>query len=250
MRHMMPKEILDAVDLQPRYRTFSEIRDYMLQQARQRADVYVEDVCHSTNKVGTVTPRVSENSSTPAATKATTPVPMDVSQMSSNVSKPETDKQERDTYQREQDQECNGDEVFAVKGKGKGGFKRTCFKCGIRGHKADRCWQKDKGKTKQGKLGERKRWTQRKGWSEGKWSNPGHTWDNSWCHSHQHGKTDGLEVDPWSAVEPVPYLCAIGSSSSCEEESKRVSREAHTKTSQSGSPRNFAQVCLFLHSCG
>ena len=38
MGHMMPKEILDAVDLQPQCRTFSEIRDYMLQQARQRAD--------------------------------------------------------------------------------------------------------------------------------------------------------------------------------------------------------------------
>ena len=41
MRHMMPKEILDAVDLQPQHRTFVEIRDYMLQQARQRADVFV-----------------------------------------------------------------------------------------------------------------------------------------------------------------------------------------------------------------
>ena len=40
MRHMMPKEILEAADLQPQYRTFLEIRDYMLQQARQRADVY------------------------------------------------------------------------------------------------------------------------------------------------------------------------------------------------------------------
>ena len=56
MRHMMPKEILDAVDLQPQYRTFLEIRDYMLQQARQRADENVGDVCHSTKKVGTVTP--------------------------------------------------------------------------------------------------------------------------------------------------------------------------------------------------
>ena len=36
MRHMMPKEILDAVELQPPYRTFSEIRDNMLQQARVR----------------------------------------------------------------------------------------------------------------------------------------------------------------------------------------------------------------------
>ena len=76
MRHMMPKEILDAVDWKPRYRTFSEIRDCMLQQARQRADVYVGDVCHSTKKVGTVTPRVSTNTNTPTATKTTTPVPM------------------------------------------------------------------------------------------------------------------------------------------------------------------------------
>ena len=42
MRHMMPKEILDAVDLQPQYRTFSEIRDSIVQQARQRADENVE----------------------------------------------------------------------------------------------------------------------------------------------------------------------------------------------------------------
>ena len=33
MRHMISKEILDIVDLQTQYRTFSEIRDYMLQQA-------------------------------------------------------------------------------------------------------------------------------------------------------------------------------------------------------------------------
>ena len=84
MRHMMPTEI----------RTFSEIRDYMLQQARQRADVYVGDVCHSTKKVCTVTPRVSTTTPTLTATKTTTPVPMDVSQMSSNVSKPETEEQE------------------------------------------------------------------------------------------------------------------------------------------------------------
>ena len=32
MGHMMPKEILDAVDLQPQYRTCSEIRNCMLQQ--------------------------------------------------------------------------------------------------------------------------------------------------------------------------------------------------------------------------
>ena len=50
-------------------------------------------------------------------------------------------------------------------------------------------------------------------------------------------KSYGLEVDPWSAIEPVPYLCAVSLSSSCEEifEPKRMTRETHTKTSQSGS---------------
>ena len=71
MRHMMPKEILEAVDLQPQY------RDYMLQRARQRADVFVGDVCHPTKQIGTVTPRANTN--TPATTKTTNPVPMDVS---------------------------------------------------------------------------------------------------------------------------------------------------------------------------
>ena len=42
-------------------------------------------------EVGTVTPRVSTTTNTPSATKATTPVPMDVSQMSSNVSKTEAE---------------------------------------------------------------------------------------------------------------------------------------------------------------
>ena len=68
MGHMMLKEILDAVDLRPQYRTFSEIRDYMSQQARQRTDEDVRDVCHPTKKSGTVTPRVSTNTNTPTAT--------------------------------------------------------------------------------------------------------------------------------------------------------------------------------------
>ena len=166
MRHMMPKELLDAVDLQPQYRTFSEIRVNMLQQARQRADVYEGDVCHSRKKVGTVTPRVSTNTKTLAATKTTTPVPMDVSQMSSNVSKPETEEQRSESYQYEQDQWRRS----VCKGKGKGGFNGTCFKCGIQGHKADRCkgdWEKEKGGSKGN------------GWSKGEWSNPCHTWDSS-----------------------------------------------------------------------
>ena len=111
MRHMMPKEILEAVDLQPQYRTFSEIRDYMLQQARQRADVHVGDVCHPTKKTGTVTPRGNTNTDTPTSTRAAAPVP-----------KTEAVEQESDSYQYEQDQACEGDELFAVKSKGKGGF--------------------------------------------------------------------------------------------------------------------------------
>ena len=147
MRHMMPKDILDAVDLQPQYRTFSEIRDYMSQQARQRADEDVGEVCHPT-----VTPRVSTNTNTPITTKATALVPMDVSQV----------EQESDSYQYHLEQECDGHELFAVKGKGKGGFKGTCFKCGMRGHKHDRCWQKGKGKGGKGF------WETGKGGSKGK----------------------------------------------------------------------------------
>ena len=48
MRHMMPKEILDAVNLKPQYRTFVEIRDYTWQKARQQADVFVRDVSLTT----------------------------------------------------------------------------------------------------------------------------------------------------------------------------------------------------------
>ena len=118
MRHVVPKEVLDAVHLQPQYRTFSEIRDCMLQQARQRADVYVGVVCHSTKKIGTITPRASTNTNNPTATKVSAPFVMDVSQMSSNVSKTETVEQENDSYQYEQDQDCDGDELFAVTVKG------------------------------------------------------------------------------------------------------------------------------------
>ena len=78
--------------------------------------------------------------------------------MSSNVSKAEKEEKESESYQHEQDQECDGGEVFVVKGKGKGGFKGTCFKCGIRGHKADRCWWKKARET-----GRKERRIQRKG---------------------------------------------------------------------------------------
>ena len=137
MGRMMPKEILDAVNLQPQYRTCVEIRDYILQQARQRADVFVRDVCPK--KTVTTPSRVSTSTNDPTATN-NTPVPLDVSQMSPNVAKSETEEQESDACQFEQDQDGDGDKLFAVKGKGKGVFKGTFFKCGMRGHKADKFW--------------------------------------------------------------------------------------------------------------
>ena len=161
MRHMMPKEILDAVDLQPQYRTFSEILDSLLQQARQRADVYVGDVCHSTRKVGTVTPRVSANMNDPPATKTTTPVPTNISQLSSNVSKTETENRRVHRTNTSKSRNAMETKRFAVKGKGKGGFKRTCFKCGMRGQSRSMLAER-KRKRKQGRLGERKKWIQTK----------------------------------------------------------------------------------------
>ena len=251
MRHMMPKEILDAVKLQPRYRTFVEIRDYML---HQRADVFVRDVCPATKKVVTTPSRVNTSTNNSTATKNTTLVPMAVSQMSSDVLKSEAVGQESDSYQYEQDQDCHGDELCAVKGKGKGGFKGTCFKCGMRGHKADRCCQKGKGKGgkgdwEKGKGGYKgKSGSKGKGWSKGEWSNPGHTWDNSWYHSHWHGEAHGLEVDPWAAfLEPVHHLCAASLKPSCEEfsEPKHVRKGHCTNTLQLESSGTFAHVNRF-----
>ena len=85
--------------------------------------MFVRDACPEIKKIVTTLLRVSTSTSNPTATKNTS----------------ETDGQENDSHQYEQDQECDGGEVFAVKGKGKGGLKGTCFKCGMRGHKADRC---------------------------------------------------------------------------------------------------------------
>ena len=160
-------------------------------------------------KVGTVTPRVTTNTNSLTATKVTALVSMDVSQMSSNVSKPVTVEQESDAYQYEQDQECDEDELFAVKGEGKGGVKETWSKCEMRGHKADRCWQKGKGKGGKRDWETGKGGSKGKGWYKGKWSNSVYTWDNSWHHPNCHGKTYGLEMDPWTAVETVPCLCAV-----------------------------------------
>ena len=76
-----------------------------------------------------------------------------------------------------------------------------------------------------------------------KWATPGHTWDSSWYNPHWHGNTYGLEVDPWSAVEPVPYLCAVSLSSSCEDD-----RNPHqTLETTPSSPRGFGTSKLNAH---
>ena len=93
--------------------------------------MFVGDVCPTTKKIVTTPSRVSTSTNNPTATENSL-VPMDVSQMSSNVAKSETEEQESDSYLYEQDQDGVGDELFVVKGKGKGGFKGTCFKCGMR----------------------------------------------------------------------------------------------------------------------
>ena len=76
VRHMMPKEILDAVNLQSQYRIFVENRDYMLQRARQRADVFVRDVCPATKKVITTPSRVNTSTNNSTTTTNTTLVPI------------------------------------------------------------------------------------------------------------------------------------------------------------------------------
>ena len=138
---------------------------------------------------------------------------------------------------------------WRVQSKGKGGFKGIGFKCGMRGHKVDRCWQKGKGKGGKGGWETVKGGSKGKGWPKGKLSNSGHTWENSWHHSTWQGKACGIEVDPGIAVEPVPYLCAISLKSSCEEfsEPKRLSGERHTKILPS--TKDFAHVNKNLESC-
>ena len=133
-------------------------------------------------------------------------------------------------------------------GKGQRWFlKGTCSKCGVRGQKADRCWQKGKGKGGKGGWETRESGSKRKGLSKENWSNSRHTWDDSWHHSNWHGKTYGLEVDPWTAIEPVPHLRAVSLNPRCEDfsEPKRIAIGVHTKTSQSGSPKDFAHLNEF-----
>ena len=64
------------MNLQPQYRTFVEIRDYMLKRARQRADVFVRDVRLATKNVITTPSRVNTSTKNSTATTNTTPVPI------------------------------------------------------------------------------------------------------------------------------------------------------------------------------
>ena len=105
-----------------------------------------------------------------------------------------------------------------------------------------------KRERRQGRLGDRIiGGSKGKGLSKGKWSNHGHTWDSSWHHSSWHGKTYGLVVDPWTAVEHVPNLCAVSLNSSCDEfsEPNHTSRGTLTKSSKFGSPKDFAHLNKF-----
>ena len=196
-------------------------------------------------EVGTVTSRVSTTTNTPTATKTATAVPMDVSQISSNVSK--TEAEEVTHTNTSKTRNAMETKCLLSRERAKVVSRERVFKCGMRGHKADRYWQKGKG---QGK-GSKGDWEKGKSGSKGKRSNPGHTWDSSWYNSHLHEKTYGLEVvDPWSAVEPVPQLCVVSLSATCEEfsEPKRMTKETHTKTSQSGS-EEFRSREQILNSC-
>ena len=57
------------------HRKLSDISDCFLRQARQRADVFVGDVCHRAKKFGTGTARTGNHATT--ATNTTGPIPMD-----------------------------------------------------------------------------------------------------------------------------------------------------------------------------
>ena len=55
-------------------------------------------------------------------------------------------------------------------------------------------------------------------------------------------ETYGLGVDPWSAVEAVPFLCAVSLNSSCEESSepKRMSKR---NTQENAAVWEFKKCC-------
>ena len=112
--------------------------------------------------------------------------------------------------------------MCAVKGKGKGGFKGTWFKCGMRRHKADRCWQRGKGKGSQGD------------WEKGK----------KWIQRVRMVRKKMVQI---LVTRGDGSLCEVSLSSSCEKfsEAKRMTRGTHTQTSQPGSPKNFAHVNRF-----
>ena len=214
MRHMIPKEIFDAVDLQPQYRTFSEIRDYMLQQWRQRADVYVGDVCRST-KESWYSHSTSEHkhehshchkdyhSSPNGCVSDELRTSRKMKQRNRRVTRTTTSKTRN---------------VMEMKGmqsreRSKGGFKGTSFKCGTRGQKADRCWQKGTGKGSKGD------WEKGKGESQRERDGPKENGQSLVTRGTVLGtihtgtaKRTVLKVDPWSAVEPVPFAVSLSSS--------------------------------------
>ena len=65
--------------------------------------------------------------------------------------------------------------------------------------------------------------------------------------SRWHGKTYGLEVDPWAAVDPVPYPCAVSLKWSFEEFAapKHVRKGHCTNTLQMKSSGAFALANKF-----
>ena len=109
------------------------------------------------------------------------------------------------------------------------------------------CLVDRKGKRRTRRLGDRKRRIESKGESK----------ENVQIHviratilgitPNWHGKTYGLEVDPWTAVERVPYLCAVSLKPSCEEfcEPKHVKKGHCTNTLQLENARTSARENRF-----
>ena len=124
----------------------------------------VREVCPATKKVITTTSRVNTSTNNSTASKDSTPVPMDVSQMCSDVPKSEAEGQESDSYQYEQDQDCDGDELCAVKGKDKKVVSRPASHVECEDTRQLDAGRKGKGKGGKGELGERNRRIQRNGW--------------------------------------------------------------------------------------
>ena len=226
----MPKEILDAVNLQPQYRTFVEIRDCMFQQARLRA----RERCVPSN--------VNTSTNNSAATKNTTHVPMDVSKYEAEgqgrVPRISTSKIRIVTKMN----------CVLSRAKVKVVSRELASNVVCEGTRLTDAGRKRKGDWEKGKGGYKGNGRSKgKACSKGEWSNPGHTWDNSWYHSNWHGKAYGLEGYPWAAVESVPQLCAVSLKPSCEEfsEPKHVRKGHCTNTLLMKCSGTFALVNRF-----